>query len=138
MNIFTDIIFIFVFVFILCHFEIINITNTNIIKQKILLFIAVTLFASTMYIMKTIRKKTPIDIWNSFSNGLLIGLFAYIGHTLLFDLWYIPETNKWLIDIVDDKYITLNILLAIFVVISIAFSKSFGYIFVNETNCSQH
>lgn len=136
MNIFVDLVFIFVFVFVLCHFEIVNITNTNIVKQKTLLFIAITLFASMLYIMKQIRRKTPIDIWNSFSNGLIIGLLAYIGHTLLFDLWYIPETNKWLVDIVDNKYITLNILLAIFVVISFAFGKSLIHIFKNESNCS--
>src|SRR5579872_4598065 len=113
MNAFTDIVFIFVFVFVILHFGLIDITSTNVVVQKIYMFIAITVFATLLSLMKSIRNKTPIRMWHSIINGLIIGILAFIGHTFMFDLWYMPETNGWLSSIVDGHYITLNILMAL-------------------------
>lgn len=132
MNIFTDIVFIFVFVFVLLHFELIDIKNKNIITQKILMFIYVTLFASILNMMKSIRRQLPIDVWSSVSDGLLVGIFAYAGHTLLCDLWYMPESRAWIEQTVDDTYFTLNMLLALFVVLIVTVGRSIKLIFSTE------
>jgi hypothetical protein len=132
MNIFTDIVFIFVFVFVILHFKLISITETNVVFQKIFLFITVSLFATALHVMKTIRRQKPVNMFLSFNDGLLIGLLAFIGHTLLFDLWYMPDTNNWLTNMVDNKYITLNVLVAMFISSSIIVGKSTTYIFKTE------
>ena len=96
------------------------------------MFLAVTIFASMINIIKPIRRQTPVKIWNAIINGLIIGMLAFIGHTILFDLWYMPETNEWLEGIVDDKYITLNVVLAFFISVTILIGKSIGFIFSND------
>src|ERR1700677_2859847 len=100
MNAFTDIVFIFVFVFVILHFGLIDVTSTNVVSQKIYMFIAVTFFVTIMNLMKSVRRQTPIRMWDSISNGLFIGILAFIGYTFLFDLWYMPDTNNWLVGVV--------------------------------------
>ena len=72
MNVFTDIIFIFVFVFVMLHFKIIDISSNNIILQKFILFLAVTIFAWLLYSLKAIRRQQPINVWDVVNNGLFI------------------------------------------------------------------
>lgn len=135
MNTFTDILFIFVFVFVILHFGLINITSNNVVTQKLYMFIAVTMFASMLYVMKSIRRQCPIKVWDVISSGLIIGMLAYVGHTLMFDMWYMKETHDWIANIVDEQYFTLNIVLSLFICFAIAVGKSVGYIF-NTDLCS--
>jgi hypothetical protein len=133
MNQFTDIVFIFVFVFVLLHFELINIKNSNIVSQKLLMFIYVTAFATMLNIMKSIRCKIPIDMWNAVADGIIIGMLAYIGHTMLYDMWYMESTRKWIESWVDETYLTLNVLLTISVVMAVTIGKATKIIFSTET-----
>lgn len=133
MNTFTDIVFIFVFIFVILHFGIINIRETNVVWQKLYIFIAVTFFASLLYVMKSIRRQTPIDTWNVINNGLFVGLMAFIGHTLLIDMLYMRETHDWIISLVDDTFFTWNILLCLFICSSVAVGKSVICIFNTDT-----
>lgn len=132
MNVFTDIVFIFVFVFVILHFGLINITSSNIVVQKIFMFVAVTLFATMMNVMKLIRYQSPVMMWKAASAGLAIGTLAFVGHTILFDMWYMPEMRGVLDSAVDGQYITLNVLLAIFISIVIAIGRSIIFLFSTE------
>ena len=132
MNQFTDIVFIFVFVFVILHFGVINITATNVVAQKLYIFIAVTMFSWLLYSLKSIRRQCPIKVWDVISNGLIIGMLAFIGHTIFFDLLYMPETNKWISSTIDDTYFTHNIMLCIFICTSVLVGKSIGFIFYTE------
>ena len=132
MNIFTDIVFIFVFVFTLLQFGIINIKSTNIIIQKFYIFIAVTMFCWLLFSMKSIRRQCSIKIWDMISNGLIIGMMAYVGHTLFFDMYYMPETHTLLSQNIDPIFFTHEIMLCIFISLSIMLGKSVGYIFYTE------
>lgn len=134
MNTFTDIVFIFVFVFVILHFGIINIRQTNVVWQKLGMFVAVTVFSSLLFLLKSIRRQQTIDTWNIINNGLMIGLLAFVGHTIMFDMLYTPETQKWVVSFVDSKYLSVNILLAFYICLSITIGKSFGYIF-NTNAC---
>lgn len=133
MNLFTDIVFIFVFVFVLLHFNIINISCMNVVTQKIVMFLAVTVFGTLLAVLKSIRQQKPIDTWGSINAGLYSGLFAFIGHTILFDMWYMPETSNILKKTVDHKYFTLNIALAVYISLTIAFAKMFRCLFVTNS-----
>lgn len=127
MNTFVDIVFIFVFVFVLMHFEIIEIRRTNIVSQKLLIFVAVTLFASLLSAMKSIRRRCPVDTWRIVNAGVLTGLFAFIGHTILFDLIYMRETRDT-VDSIKDK-MNIEILLALMIVFAITLGRSVKFVF---------
>ena len=80
-----------------------------------------------MHIMKFIRCKQPIHMWNSIAFGLGTGTLAFVGHTVMFDLWYMPETNNFITNLVDGRYITVNVLTSIFVCLSIIMGRSIGF-----------
>ena len=135
MNIFTDIVFIFVYVFVLLHFNIIQPEKTTIAMQKLQIFLAVFIFASILYVIKSIRKQCPINTWDAINSGLLIAMFAYIGHTLLFDFWYETGSRGFIENkIKNSSFLSLNILLLLFISFSIAIGKSVGYLF-NTNYC---
>jgi len=137
MNPFTDVIFIFVFVFVILHFGVVVISDpkqNNIIKQKFTLFIAVTIFSWLLYAMKSIRYRYPIQVWDVISSGLIVGVLAYVGHTVYYDLMYMDDTSKWLyVNIFKESTIfNAEIALTLFVCFSILIGKSVGYIFNTE------
>ena len=132
MNQFTDIVFIFVFVFIILHFGVVNISTTNIVAQKLYIFTAVTIFSWLMNSIKSIRRQCPLKVWDIISNGLIIGIFAYAGHTLFIDMLYIPETHAWIKNTRNNTYFTSNIMLIIFICTSIMIGKSMEFIFYTE------
>ena len=135
MNPFTDVIFIFVFVFVILHFGVVVITDktqNNIIKQKFTLFIAVTIFSWLLYAMKSIRYRYPIQVWDVISSGLIVGVLAYVGHTVYYDLIYMEDTRIWLRANIFSTIFTPEIVLTLFVCFSILIGKSVGYIFNTE------
>ncbi len=127
MNVFIDAVFIFVFVFVLMHFKIIDIKETNVVYQKFLIFIAVTLFATSLSIIKTIQSDCPINFWNSVNSGLIVGALAFVGHTLMFDLFYMPETRP-LIDAMKESF-ALEIILSTMIASAVVFSRVTRYVF---------
>ena len=136
MNPFTDIVFIFVFVFVILHYGLICIEGTNIVLQKLYIFLAVTMFSWLLYSLKSIRRQQPIKIWDVVSSGLIIGMLAFIGHTVFFDLLYMKganvEASVWLKGMMDKTYFTHNIMLCIFISTFIFIGKSVGYVFRTE------
>jgi H+/Cl- antiporter ClcA len=129
MNTFVDLVFIFVFVFVLTHFMIVSVKATDIITQKLLIFLAVTIFATLLSVMKSIRRQCPVNTWKAINSGVLVGLFAYIGHTILFDLNYMEGTRDLVQSTRESIPGGLETLLALMIILAIAFGKSMRYIF---------
>lgn len=134
MNEFTDILFIFILVFVLLHFSIIDVNefNTdNIILQKIYIFVAVTLFSSLLELIKLARMGCRVEAWNILSKGLLTGMFAYIGHTLLIDLT-VMDSSRELIEGFEKDYFPLKLILALFITFAVIISRTFMFMFRND------
>ena len=132
MNPFTDIVFVFVFVFCLLHFKLIDLEKPNIVQTKIAMFMYVTVFATILNMMKSIRRQLPIDVWNSAGDGIIIGILAYAGHTMVYDIWYMESTRAMIQDRVDPTYFTINILVALSVSLAITIGKTVKFIFATE------
>lgn len=129
MNPFTDIVFIFVFVFTLLHFGVININTTHPVLIKLYIFFAVTLFSWMLYSMKSIRRQCPIKIWDVISSGLIIGMLGFVGTTFYYDMIYTAETKPIIVGMLDKVYFTENIMLCIFISFTLMIGKSAVYIF---------
>jgi hypothetical protein len=82
--------------------------------------------------MKSIRKQTPINMWNSINSGLTIGILAFVGHTLMYDMLYMDDAYNLIKNTTESEFITLNVLLAMFITITIAIGKMFGLMFSTE------
>jgi hypothetical protein len=133
MNTFVDLVYIFVFVFVILSL-LIDI-RSSLISNKILLFLAVAIFSTLMSVMKSIRRKCPVDTWRSINSGIFTGIFAFVGYTLLWDM-YSVKGNKSSREFINDASNNvpggMNTILAIIVVLSIAFGRAARYIFVAD------
>lgn len=119
------------FTFVLTHFRIIDIGMQNVVQQKLYMFLAVSIFATLLSVMKSIRRKCPIDTWKSINSGLLIGLFAFIGNTIFWDLYYMPETSEHIKN--AGMTISLEVLIGLIIASTITFGRILRYIFyVND------
>jgi hypothetical protein len=133
MNPFTDIIFIFVFVFTLLQFGLINIDTTHPVLVKIYIFIAVTLFAFMLHSMKAIRRVTHINIWDIVTSGVIVGFLSFVGSTFYYDMVYTAETKPIIVNMIDNTYFTENVMLCLFISTSVMIGKSAVYIFNIES-----
>lgn len=86
-----------------------------------------------MSAMKSIRRRCPVDTWRSINSGVFTGIFAFVGYTLLWDMYSIKGESRELIkNAADNVPGGMNTLLAIMVVIAIAFGRASRYIFVMD------
>lgn len=132
MNTFVDLVFIFVFVIVIISL-LIDIRQ-NLIANKLLLFLAVSIFASFMSVIKSIRRRCPIDTWKAINSGVLTGVFAFVGYTLLWDMYSVKSdtqgNREFIKNVADNVPGGMNTVLAIMVMLAIAFGRAARFIFV--------
>ncbi len=117
MNDFTDLMFIFIYVFVLMYFHIIDVRNGNIIMQKLIIAVSVFGFVLLLELIKSVNMKHPRNIKTLVVRCMLAGFFAYVGHTMLIDLMHIDDTRPY-IDMLNDTF-SPEIVVGIFVVAGI-------------------
>lgn len=131
MNTFVDLVFIFVFVFVIMSL-LIDIRQSLVIN-KVLLFLAVTIFATLLSVMKSVRRRCPVDTWKSINSGVFVGIFAFVGYTLLWDMYSVKGDSR---DYIQKMAGTIpggmNTILAIMVALAIAFGRAARYVFVTD------
>lgn len=130
MNEITDIVFIFVFVYVITYFGIINLRGQHIIIQKVYLFIAIFIFSSILELLKFVRKKLPVNTWSIFGNALVIAMLSFIGLTVMYDMNYDENTRPYFNTI--HSSMRPELIPCIFIAITIALGKSIKYLFTND------
>jgi hypothetical protein len=95
MNIITDIFLLFVYLMTLFYFRFPNITNTNYLFHKLIIFISVFVFKFVIELGKKIKedkKVDPVEILKDSSN---FSLYNILGYSLYIDMMYmnIPYEN---------------------------------------------
>ena len=110
-------------------FDVANVNSRKLIENKIIIFLTVASISTIYSILNYVRRTYKPYIWRSLGNGIIIGLFAFIGYTLLIDS----------ISIGDNKYLTpnnisgipggMNTILFITIMISIIVGKIFLFLF---------
>ncbi len=132
MNDFTDIVFIFIFVFVITYYDIVNIRTNNIIVQKILICLGVFVFTFVLELLKSTNTHHSVNIGASIARSILTAMSAFIGHTLLIDLGYIDATKEC-VDILH-KISCPEVAIGLFVVFGITIGRSIKHLFAYPCN----
>lgn len=131
MNTFVDLVFIFIFVFVLITL-LIDIRQ-GLVVNKLLVFLGVTIFTSILSVMKSIRRRCPVDTWRSINAGVLTGIFAFVGYTLLWDLNCFEGPSRDFVESTSNSIPGgIETVLALTIVLAIAFGRSARYIFTAD------
>jgi hypothetical protein len=88
MNVFTDVLFLFVYLIILFYFKVPDITNTNYLLHKLVIFISLLVFYYILEIIKKIKGKCKIDQKKIMGEALNNSLYGVIGYSIYVDLMY--------------------------------------------------
>lgn len=125
MNLLTYIILIFVYVFVITYFGVIDIKNSNPLVQKLYLFVALIIFGTIIETIKKINNKCETTVYDIFTASLLLGFMGFVGQTIFMDLFLISETSSIMND--STNYVSMELILSLFVSLSILFSKISTY-----------
>lgn len=124
MNIFINLLLIFVFLYGLFNLRVPNLTNNNFILNKFIIFISLVCFQFIIIIIQKIKNNCKIDINEVLNNSINIGLFGIIGYSLYNDLIWMYNLN------ISTKRMYLYVTLII--ILFIAFVKFLKILFVNN------
>ena len=94
MNIFTDLIFIYVYIATLIFLGFINFDTDNYLLQKLYLFVAVVIFTSLMETLKTFKTNCKKTGKNIFNESLKIGTVSVMGLMIYTDLLHMDWSQE--------------------------------------------
>ena len=119
MNIFTDALFLYVFIFIILYFKVINLESDNYIKHKLYLFLAVTGFIYLVQIIKKIKSRCRVDPKNLAFESIKLGTLATLGYSIYTDLVHMNWSSEYMASIeeMNKKYLVVALIMITFIVI---------------------
>ena len=135
MNIFTDILFLFVYIMSLLYFRIPNVTNNNYLYHKFYLFISIFGFYYVIQLIKKIKNNCKVDSNILLQQSLNMALYCVIGYSIYVDLIYMDSTKQYFgdISIVDPnkRFLVISLIIVTFVTLI----QLVGMLFKNTTDC---
>lgn len=124
MNIFTDILFLFVYILAMLYLELPDIKNNDYPLHKLYLFISIFAYYFIVQIIKKIKNKCVIDPFIILQDCLMIALFCVLGYSIYVDFKYWNYTKEFMttIDVNDftstlKGYSTAGIIIVSFVTV---------------------
>lgn len=132
MNIFTDLLFLFLFLYSVLFFKIPDIENDNYINHKFILFLAIFVFSFTTQIIAKLRNNCAINHISLISKSLQIAVMAVIGYSLYVDLNIMEWSKDYVSSVINSKY-SLYLTVSIIMIMFIAVIKIVQLIFDSET-----
>lgn len=119
MNVFTDILFLFVYLITMLYLEYPDIKNNNYPIHKLYLFIGIFGYYFIVQVIKKIKNKCSIDPYVLLQDSLMISLFCVLGYSLYVDFKYWDYTKDFIppIDLEDQISLLKGYSMASFIVV---------------------
>jgi hypothetical protein len=112
MNIFTDMLFLSIYLFVMLYFQLPDVNlNDNYLMHKIILFVDAFCFYYAIQLIKKIKNKCKINPYEILQQSIMMGLYVAIGYSVFVDLlhmsWSQPYTGDIAMYGVNKKYFTI-------------------------------
>lgn len=119
MNIFTDVLFLFVYIMTLLYFKLPDVSDNNYLVHKFYIFVGVFGFYYVIQMIKKIKNNCRVDPYVILQQSLNMALYCVIGYSVYVDLMYMDWSQSYIqsIDISNSnkKYLMISITVIIFV-----------------------
>lgn len=117
MNIFTDILFLFIYILTLFFLRIPNITNNNYITHKFYLFVAVFGYYYIIQLIKKIKNGCKVDPYSILYQSLNMAIYCVLGYAIFIDLLYMDWSKDYFgsIENQSKRFITCAFVIILFV-----------------------
>ncbi len=119
MNIFTDVLFLFVYIMTLLYFKLPDVSDNNYLMHKFYIFVGVFGFYYVIQMIKKIKNNCRVDPYVILQQSLNMALYCVIGYSVYVDLMYMDWSQSYIqsIDVSNSnkKYLMISITVIIFV-----------------------
>lgn len=135
MNIFTDLLFIYVYVAVLIFLGFINFESDNYLSQKLYLFVSLVMFNSLLEIMKNFKSKCKTSGCRLINNSVKVGTVGVLGLMVYTDLMFMGWSRHTFESINASRF-NRSLLIPLVVVFAIMVIKLIYVMFdVDERGC---
>lgn len=122
MNIFTDVLFLFVFIVALLYFRLPNVINHNYILHEIYLFIAVCAYYYVITLIKKIKNKCRVNPYDLVLDSLSMGLYCVLGYALYVQMMYMDWSKDYFADItivtnINKRFASIALIIVAFITV---------------------
>lgn len=138
MNLFTNLLFTFIFLNIIIHFNLPNMNNDSYIQNKFMLFISVFLFQVAIAIIVSIKNNCKIIFKNIIQNSLMQAIFSVIGYSVYVDLINMNSTKEYMMYKINNSIqpITISIVIIFFMssvkLLELLFTNNFSTLCIKQ------
>jgi len=133
MNIFTDILFLFIYICTLFYFRIPDIMNHNYIYHELCIFVAIFVYFYAVDLIKTIKNGCKIKPYKMVKETLMMSLYVVLGYVFYVQLMYMDWSKFYIADVADVTDPTKRIIsVALVMVLFVTLIKLTGMIFKND------
>lgn len=138
MNIFTNLLFIFIFVYIALYCQFPNINNDSYIFHKFIIFILLFCFQFIVQLLIKVKNKCKININRIISKSMIIALLAVVGYSVYIDLNYMDYTKNYFESFAYDPKL-IYLMATIMIILFISLYKIIETLFnVNQNKCTKY
>lgn len=129
MNIFINILFLFIYLYSLFFFQIPNLNDNNPILNKFFIFISVFVFQFSLTIIEKIKKKCKINMKDLITESLYSGFLAVIGYSIYNDLIFmnIIDSSSVIVSNKKINYFYVTLIITLFISSIKLITLSFSY-----------
>ncbi len=122
MNIFTDVLFLFIYICTLLYFRIPDVINHNYIFHELCLFIAVFVYFYAVDLIKTIKKKCKIQPYKMVKDTMMISLLTVLGYAFYVQLMYMDWSKAYFadVDLINDptkRFVSISLIIVMFITV---------------------
>lgn len=96
MNIFIETILLFVYVFMMLQYKILDIESDNLIFHKLHIFVSVGLFYFVIQLIKKILNKCVIDVHQLLNQSIITSIICILGYSIYIDLTLMKSTKSYI------------------------------------------
>lgn len=131
MNIFIDLVFLFIYLYTILFFELPNVETDNYIHHKFFLFIALFVFTFVTQIISKIRNNCRIDQLDIMNHSIHVATIGIIGYSVYTDLNTMEWSKDYINNMITSKY-SLFLMIAVIMVLFISTIKIIRLLFAMD------
>jgi len=136
MNIQTNILLICIFTFIILIVGVPGLNTTNLIQNKLFLFMCIFIFQLLLRSISNIKKNcSNVTIKDIMNDALSMATSSVLGYSIFIDLLNMAETRNYIIEYTNNKY-THSIMISVIIAIFCLFTKIITLLLSNNASCN--
>ena len=129
MNLFTDVLFLFIYIVALLYFKIPDVFNNNFLLHKLYLFVFVFIYFCGIDLIKKLKNNCKMNASLMLQKSINMSLLSIIGYSIYVDMLYMDDTKNYFgkFEEINEikRIITIGLIISLFVGITLTISFIF-------------